>query len=587
VRVRFWGTRGSIATPGPSTVRYGGNTSCVELRSDAGSLVVFDCGTGARELGRAVAKDAAEGVILLSHTHWDHIQGLPFFEPLFGTGHWAIYGPRGLGTTLDQTLAGQMNYQYFPVALDQLDANITYHELVEGTFEIDDLVVHTQYLNHPALTLGYRIECNGAAVCYLADHEPFDPSLAEGGDFQTSPMDARHVQFMRDADVVIHDAQYTAAEYPAKAGWGHSPIEYVVEAACAAGVGRTVLFHHDPGRDDAMVDDLVTRAAMQAAGRTSIIAAAEGAALDISRAEPTPGTIAPPRSAAATPAVEELKATVVIATNDDDLRRTLDEAAHAEDLAVVDGEKATSALESLERVVAVVDVDEGAETFDHLRSNVAPAVWARSGVLAVTRVSAGSCWSPIAVSDWLVWPASVAHVRTKLRAAVLRRACRWLAAPGPPDEEERLAALYKLDMLDTEAESRFDRFTAEACKRFSVPISLITLVDRDRQWFKSRQGLDLPESPRDQSLCAHAILGADVLQVPDLFDDARFADNPATGPGARVRFYAGAPLTIDGGYRIGTLCIADHRPRLLRDADLTELRRLAALVADELQRRDP
>ena len=140
MRIRFWGTRGSIAAPGPSTVRYGGNTSCVELRSAGGTLVVLDCGTGARVLGRTLVEQSpaggpVSGSIVLGHTHWDHIQGLPFFEPLFGSGRWDVYGPRGLGGSLDQTLAGQMSYPYFPVALDQLGPGVAYHELVEGTFE--------------------------------------------------------------------------------------------------------------------------------------------------------------------------------------------------------------------------------------------------------------------------------------------------------------------------------------------------------------------------------------------------------------------------------------------------------------------
>jgi phosphoribosyl 1,2-cyclic phosphodiesterase len=588
VRIRFWGTRGSIAAPGPSTVRYGGNTSCVELRSDSGTLVVFDCGTGARELGRALVAEAAQngaspnGVILLGHTHWDHIQGLPFFEPLFGDAHWDIYGPRGLGPSLDQTLAGQMNYQYFPVALDQLDANITYHELVEGRFEIDDLVVHTQYLNHPALTLGYRIECNGAVLCYVADHEPFDATLATGGDVLASAQDARHVQFLRNADVLIHDAQYTADEYEAKSGWGHSPVDYVVEVGCAAGVDRTVLFHHDPAHDDATVDAIIAHADERAAGRTTIVGAAEGLTLEVVSATRVKDEgSAPPRSAAVLPAEEDLSATVVIATNDDFLLGTVAEAARAEELAVVTGE-ATDQLASVQRVIAVVDVDEGPDAFERLRSSISPGAWARSGILAVTRTTAGNHWSLGAVTDWLVWPASEAHVRTKLRAAVLRRACRWQAAPSTPDEEARLAALYKLDILDTDAEPRFDRFTEAACKHFNVPISFITLVDRDRQWFKSRRGLQPPESPRDQSMCAHAILGDDVMQVHDLLTDGRFGDNPAA-IAERIRFYAGAPLTVDGGYRVGTLCIADHRPRLLAESDLVELRRLAALVAEELQ----
>ena len=150
----------------------------------------------------------------------------------------------------------------------------------------------------------------------------------------------------------------------------------------------------------------------------------------------------------------------------------------------------------------------------------------------MTRTPTAASGAPAGVTDWLVWPATVAHVRTKLRAAVLRRACRWMAAPLPPDEETRLGALHALDVLDTEAEDRFDRFTRQACERFGVPIATITFVDRDRQWFKSRQGVGYPESPRDQSFCAHAILGPDVMQVPDVLDDPRFADSPAVVGGA-------------------------------------------------------
>jgi phosphoribosyl 1,2-cyclic phosphodiesterase len=161
MRVRFWGTRGSIATPGPSTLRYGGNTACVEVRSESDTLVVLDCGTGAHSLGRSLldgARRPLRGHILISHTHWDHIQGLPFFAPLFVPGgEWDIYGPRGLAQSLHETLAGQMRYTYFPVTLEQLGAEIRYHDLVEGMFEVGEVRVRTQYLNHPALTLVDRV----------------------------------------------------------------------------------------------------------------------------------------------------------------------------------------------------------------------------------------------------------------------------------------------------------------------------------------------------------------------------------------------------------------------------------------------
>ena len=232
--VRFWGTRGSIAKPGPTTVRYGGNTSCVEVRSARGTLVIIDCGTGAHSLGQSLIAGGVKGLrghILISHTHWDHIQGIPFLAPLFVAGtQWDIYGPRGLHQSLREALAGQMQYTYFPVAPDQFDATIRYHDLVEGSFDIDDIKVSTHYLNHPALTLGYRLEADGATVVYACDHEPYSQWLASGQG-EILGQDLSHVEFIKEADLLIHDAQYTAAEYPGKMGWGHSSLEYAVKLA--------------------------------------------------------------------------------------------------------------------------------------------------------------------------------------------------------------------------------------------------------------------------------------------------------------------------------------------------------------------
>ena len=344
-------------------------------------------------------------------------------------------------------------------------------------------------------------------------------------------------------------------------------MEYVVDVACAAGVHRTVLFHHDPSHDDATIEALVERANTRATGRTQVVAAAEGDMLDVSPAS-SPRSPHRTRSASATPALDELTVSIVIISGDQALRRVVDDAARAEKLPVVDASDAAGTVDQGGRLVVVADVDDDGGGLDRLRSDITPSAWARLWIVAVTRALGAAPPAPAGMCDWLVWPATEAHVRTKLRAAVLRRACRWLAAPLPPDEETRLNVLHALDLLDTDAEDRFDRFTEQARERFGVPIALITFVDRDRQWFKSRRGIDLAQSPRDQSFCAHTILGPDVMQVPDVLHDPRFADNPAAVGALRVRFYAGAPLALENGSRVGTLCIADHRPRLLDDAQL-------------------
>jgi CheY-like chemotaxis protein len=294
MRVRFWGTRGSIATPGPGTNHFGGNTSCVELTTASGELLIFDCGTGAHRLAVALMarrKQAIKASILLGHTHWDHIQGFPFFSPAFVAGNSAaIYGPEGSGGTLHEVLAGQMEFTYFPVELSQLPAAITYHDLTEGIHTIGGARVATQYLNHPAVTLGYRVEADGVAVVYLVDHEPFSDELwragAEPGRIESilHDGDRRHARFMAGADLVIHDAQYTPEEYSPKKTWGHSTYDYVVQVAAAAGVRLVALTHHDPSHDDLFVADIERKAralALQQGTKLDVFCAYEGCELEV------------------------------------------------------------------------------------------------------------------------------------------------------------------------------------------------------------------------------------------------------------------------------------------------------------------
>jgi len=299
MRVRFWGTRGSIATPGPGTNHFGGNTSCVELTTASGDLLIFDCGTGARGLAAELVsqgKRAINASILLGHTHWDHIQGFPFFSPAFVDGNSvAIYGPEGSRGPLHDVLAGQMEYTYFPIDLNQLPAKITYHDLTEGIHTIGGARVATQFLNHPAMTVGYRVEVDGVAMVYLVDHEPFSDELwragAEAGHIESilHDGDRRHARFMADADLVIHDAQYTPDEYASKKTWGHSTYEYVVQIAAAAGVRRVALTHHDPGHDDQFIADIERKArslALQRGTGLEVFCAFEGCELVLERSSP-------------------------------------------------------------------------------------------------------------------------------------------------------------------------------------------------------------------------------------------------------------------------------------------------------------
>ena len=284
MHLRFWGTRGSIPTPGHRTAVFGGNTSCVELRTKGGTTLVLDCGTGIRVLGLDMLRRPGPHRIhlLIGHTHWDHIQGFPFFTPAFLPGtELNIYGSVAFQRSLEDSLSGQMQYSYFPVKLQDLASRIHYTELEEGFFRIGDILVETQYLNHTAPTIAYRITCDGATVAYVTDHEPFWNSP---GPYFQHPGDQRHIDFLRGADLVIHDAQYTSEEYRTKLGWGHSPADYVTDVTLASGSARLALFHHDPTHDDDAIKNIedAQRTRAKAAGSSlDVFAAAEGMEFEI------------------------------------------------------------------------------------------------------------------------------------------------------------------------------------------------------------------------------------------------------------------------------------------------------------------
>lgn len=285
MHVRFWGTRGSIPSPGSGTAIYGGNTPCVEVRASDGTLIIFDCGTGIRELGAELLRSnqiPARIYLLISHTHWDHIQGFPFFSPAFLPNvELHIFAPAGFERNLEDAMSGQMQHSYFPVKLQDLASRIYYNEVEEGFFRLGEVLVETQYLNHTAPTVAYRLTEQTTTIAYVSDHEPF---WNFPGPLFLHPGDRRHVEFLKGADLVIHDAQYTAEEYKTNLGWGHSPMEYATGVAVASKVKRLALFHHDPAHDDAALKRLEKTARERAAfhgANVDIFCASEGMHLEV------------------------------------------------------------------------------------------------------------------------------------------------------------------------------------------------------------------------------------------------------------------------------------------------------------------
>jgi CheY-like chemotaxis protein/phosphoribosyl 1,2-cyclic phosphodiesterase len=267
------------------------------LRTDDGTLFILDCGTGLRLLGQKLLKEPQPiiGNVLLSHTHWDHTQGFAFFEPIFQKGNqnqFIIFAVSGVDRSLSEVLAGQMDYLYFPLTLDELETSIIFKEIGEETFNVGDVQIRTQFLNHTVLTLGFRITSGGTTVVYVADHEPFSASLYRAGVEKPTlediihAGDRRHVEFLAGADLLIHDSQYTDEEYVNRRNWGHSTAGYVLDVAMAADVKQVVLSHHDPEHDDEFLDRLQERCQNQIRGLGSnldVTVASEG--LEISLLE--------------------------------------------------------------------------------------------------------------------------------------------------------------------------------------------------------------------------------------------------------------------------------------------------------------
>jgi len=286
ITIRFHGVRGSLPTPVPVNMRYGGNTPCVEIRSDD-QLLILDAGSGIRSLGeqllRAVPENPITATLLLSHTHWDHIHGIPFFAPAYSPeNRIRIFGAYGRSLHLQRALANQMSPLHFPVGLDQMRGLSLVDELSPGATELGNLVVRTTRLNHPGGCTGFRIEGAAGSLAYLPDHEPYRNENERSSATASTHRDL--IEFIRDLDLLVLDTQYTTEEYGQRVGWGHGCLSDSVKLAKQGGVRRLLLFHHDPSHNDHQIDQMVEDA-RELAGESllRIDAASENESVSLTR----------------------------------------------------------------------------------------------------------------------------------------------------------------------------------------------------------------------------------------------------------------------------------------------------------------
>jgi phosphoribosyl 1,2-cyclic phosphodiesterase len=271
-RLKFWGTRGSISVPGPGTLRYGGNSTCLEVRAD-GEIIALDAGSGIRSLGIALEKEFRSQPIrlslLITHAHWDHIQGLPFFAPAYEKkNEIRVRGYDGVDMSFGEIMAEPMKAPFFPIAMRELSARVDIKKLTEMEFSCGKVQVRARFVNHPGICAGYRLFTSAGSIAFLPDHEPYR-FLHSARANDMSPEQAKKtateeqialVEFLRGSDILILDAQYTDTEYESHVGWGHGSVSSAVSLALDAEVRRLLLFHHDPSHDDAMVDAMVNDA---------------------------------------------------------------------------------------------------------------------------------------------------------------------------------------------------------------------------------------------------------------------------------------------------------------------------------------
>lgn len=632
MKLNFFGCRGSIPRSHPDLARYGGNTPCIEITSASGHTFILDMGSGAVDLGVDLIKrmkqqangdgaNKARGTVLITHTHWDHIQGFPFFAPFFVPGFsWEIYGPKGLSGSFEDTLAGQMQHEYFPVTMSQLMAEVNCHDLFEGSFKTKGVTVKTHYLNHTVLTLGYRLESGGVSVAYITDHEPYDHGLAVDG-YQRSPDDSpktdddRHVDFFMGVDLLIHDCQYTAKEYgQGKAGWGHSTVEYVVDIAIAAGVKQLALFHHDPNRTDDQVDELVELARERALinvkrgqGETApfIFAAAEGMQIDLREDASSTARRISCDSARSIHPVNRITfaAENVVACLDcsSTFAESLREELYKDNLSVHLCKNFKSLLNITQQMRPAVVVmnqynPEGSESALDICCDIRRVMgeWGVGVTFFIiakdqAELEKGRAKNIVAVDNWITPPLSVDYLRTRIRMDILRSQRRWKQPPIPNNEVERLQTVRDSCLLDIESPESLSRIGRIARQLFGVSVVAFSVLDKDNIKFITVESVDgfeyFQDAPREESICSHIVTTNDLLVVNDTLKDERFARNPHVVGEPFIRFYAGVPISIKGSdgvdYVVGAISLLDSWPRKLDLNQIKLFKDLSSIVDSE------
>ena len=416
----------------------------MEVRAGDGTVIVLDCGTGARELGLHLVRALPSPMrlhLFIGHTHWDHIQGFPFFVPAFLPGaELNVYAPLGFQQSLEEAMSGQMEYSYFPVKLRDLRSRIHFTELEEGFFRVGDVLVETQYLNHTAPTIAYRMTNGGASLAYVTDHEPF--WRAENGTMH-HPGDQRHIAFMKGADLVIHDAQYTEEEYGQRVGWGHSTVEYATDVSLAADVKRLALFHHDPTHDDTFMERFEASARERVAaagGRLDVFAAREGMELQLtgsSRPQPMAEISALRRRLIA-------GARVLVVTPDETQVASIEEALAEDGMVALPVPDMHAALtRGTEHLPDLAIVDTGLPPGDG--ADLVPAFRSRMGranfpvILLADHPEAPALHRPeVGATDYLAKPYSPPMLRARVRAWLARTLVAYTESLAPGTVEEAI-----------------------------------------------------------------------------------------------------------------------------------------------------